>query len=90
MLLTDAPLVPPDDPFQTVLSIAKDKPLWSGHAWPEAIERMSGTPYLLAESSGRGLAVTFLDDPNFRGFFYGTALMFGNAAILSPTLGANQ
>jgi hypothetical protein len=87
MLLTDAPLVPPDDPFQTVLSIAKDKPLWSGHAWPEAIERMSGTPYLLAESSGRGLAVTFLDDPNFRGFFYGTALMFGNAAILSPTLG---
>jgi hypothetical protein len=90
MLLTDAPLVPPDDPFQTVLSIAKEKPLWSGHAWPEAIERMSGTPYLLAEPSGRGLAITFLDDPNFRGFFYGTALMFGNAAILSPTLGADQ
>jgi hypothetical protein len=85
MLMTDAPLVPPSDPFQTVLSIAKEKPLWSGHAWPEAIERMAGTPYLLAEPTGRGLAVTFLDDPNFRGFWYGTALMFGNAAILSPT-----
>ena len=85
LLTTDAPLVPPSDPFVTVLSIAKDKPLWSGHAWPEAIERMSGTPYLLAEPAGRGWAITFLDDPNFRGFWLGTSLLFGNAAIFAPT-----
>jgi len=85
LLTTDAPLVPPDDPFLTVLSIAKDKPLWSGHAWPEAIERMAGTPYLLAEPAGRGWAITFLDDPNFRGFWLGTSLLFGNAAIFAPT-----
>ena len=84
-LTTDAPLVPPDDPFRTVLAIAKDKPLFSGHAWPEAIQRMSGTPYLLAEPAGRGWAITFLDDPNFRGFWLGTSLFFGNAAILAPS-----
>jgi hypothetical protein len=85
LLTTNAPLVPPDDPFRTVLSIAKEKPLWSGHAWPEAIDRMAGTPYLLAESAGRGWAITFLDDPNFRGFWLGTSLFFGNAAIFAPS-----
>lgn len=85
LLTTDAPLVPPNDPFATVVSIERDKPLWSGHAWPEAIERMSGTPYLLAEPAGKGWAITFLDDPNFRGFWLGTSLSFGNAAIFAPS-----
>ena len=85
LLGTDAPLVPPPDPFQTVLSIERDKPLASGHAWPEAITRMSGTPYLIAEPAGKGWAITFLDDPNFRGFWLGTSILFGNAAILGPS-----
>jgi hypothetical protein len=85
LLGTDAPLVPPPDPFQTVVSIEREKPLASGHAWPEAIERMSGTPYLIAEPAGKGWAITFLDDPNFRGFWLGTSLLFGNAAILAPS-----
>jgi hypothetical protein len=85
LLATDAPLVPPPDPFQTVVSIERDKPLASGHAWPEAVNRMAGTPYLIAEPAGKGWAITFLDDPNFRGFWLGTSLLFGNAAILAPS-----
>jgi len=85
LLSTDAPLVAPGDPFQTVVSIEKNKPLAAGHAWPEAIDRMAGTPYLIAEPAGKGWAITFLDDPNFRGFWLGTALLFGNATILSPS-----
>jgi hypothetical protein len=85
LLETDAPLVPPPDPFQTVLSIERDRPLASGHAWPEAVERMSGTPWLIAEPAGKGWAITFVDDPNFRGFWLGTSLLFGNAAILGPS-----
>lgn len=85
LLATDAPLVPPADPFETVVSIEREKPLASGHAWPEAIDRMSGTPYLIAEPAGKGWAITFLDDPNFRGFWLGTSLLFGNAAILAPS-----
>jgi len=85
LLATDAPLIAPPDPFETVVSIERDKPLASGHAWPEAIERMAGTPYLIAEPAGKGWAITFLDDPNFRGFWLGTSLLFGNAAILAPS-----
>lgn len=82
---TDAPLVPPEDPFETVISIERDKPLASGHAWPEGIERMAGSPYLIAEPAGKGWAITFAEDPNFRGFWLGTSLLFGNAAILAPS-----
>jgi hypothetical protein len=85
LLATDAPLVPPDDPFETVVSIERDKPLASGHAWPEGVERMAGSPYLIAEPAGKGWAITFADDPNFRGFWLGTSLLFGNAAILAPS-----
>ena len=85
LLATDAPLVPPDDPFQTVVSIEKDKPLASGHAWPEGVARMAGTPYLIAEPAGRGWAITFADDPNFRGFWLATSLLFGNAVVLGPS-----
>jgi hypothetical protein len=85
LLATDAPLIAPADPFETVVSIERDRPLASGHAWPEAIERMAGTPWLIAEPAGKGWAITFLDDPNFRGFWLGTSLLFGNAAILAPS-----
>nr|MDQ5872587.1 hypothetical protein [Acidobacteriota bacterium] len=85
LLATDAPLVPPDDPFETVISIERDKPLASGHAWPEGVARMAGSPYLIAEPAGKGWAITFADDPNFRGFWLGTSLLFGNAAILAPS-----
>jgi len=85
LLATDAPLVPPDDPFETVISIERDKPLASGHAWPEGVARMAGSPYLIAEAAGKGWAITFADDPNFRGFWLGTSLLFGNAAILAPS-----
>ena len=85
LLATDAPLTAPPDPFETVVSIEREKPLASGHAWPEAIERMAGTPYLIAEHAGKGWAMTFLDDPNFRGFWLGTSLLFGNASILAPS-----
>jgi hypothetical protein len=85
LLATDAPLVPPDDPFETVISIERDKPLASGHAWPEGIARMAGSPYLIAEPAGKGWAITFAEDPNFRGFWLGTSLFFGNAAILAPS-----
>jgi zinc carboxypeptidase len=85
LLSTDAPLVPPADPFETVVAIERDKPLASGHAWPEAVERIAGTPYLIAEPAGKGWAITFADDPNFRGFWLGTELLFGNAAILASS-----
>ncbi|HEY6066683.1 MAG TPA: M14 family zinc carboxypeptidase [Thermoanaerobaculia bacterium] len=85
LLSTDAPLVAPGDPFETVVSIERDKPLASGHAWPEAVDRMAGTPYLIAEPAGKGWAITFLDDPNFRGFWLGTEVLFGNATILAPS-----
>jgi hypothetical protein len=46
---------------------------------------MAGTPWLIAEPAGKGWAIAFLDDPNFRGFWLGTSLLFGNAAILAPS-----
>ncbi|HEV8231382.1 MAG TPA: M14 family zinc carboxypeptidase [Thermoanaerobaculia bacterium] len=85
LLSTDAPLIPPEDPFETVVAIERERPLTSGQAWPEAVDRIAGTPYLIAEPAGKGWVITFLDDPNFRGFWLGTSLLFGNAAILAPS-----
>jgi hypothetical protein len=62
-------------------ALAVEDPLFS----PVGIPSNYAPAYLIAEPAGKGWAITFLDDPNFRGFCLGTSLLFGNAAILAPS-----
>jgi hypothetical protein len=57
----------------------------SGFTFPDSAERLAGTPYVVAERTGSGRIVLFLDDPNFRIYWYGLAHLFLNSILLSPS-----
>jgi len=68
-----------------VVTIAKTDPLVAGVAWPESLDRLKGSPYLIVEHVGRGKVVTFADEPHFRLFWRGTLPLFLNAVLYSPS-----
>ena len=57
----------------------------SGFAYGDSVERLAGTPYVIEERVGSGHIVLFLDDPNFRIYWYGLARLFLNSILLSPS-----
>jgi len=68
-----------------ILTIDAKSPLASGVAWPESIDRLKGSPYLISEPYGDGQVITFADEPNFRLFWRGTLPLFLNAVLYSPS-----
>ncbi len=55
----------------------------SGWQWPGNTERLlRGSVWAVAESSGRGTAVVFANDPLFRAFWRGTARLLTNAMLM--------
>lgn len=68
-----------------IVTIAKDNPLVAGVAWPESLDRIKGSAYMVAEPYGRGQVITFADDPHYRLFWRGTLPLFMNAVLYSPT-----
>ena len=68
-----------------ILTIDAKSPLASGVAWPESIDRLKGSPYLVSEPYGDGQVITFADEPNFRLFWRGTLPLFLNAVLYSPS-----
>ncbi len=75
-------------PVQTIGRIADAESCrLSGLLWPEARERWAKTAYLTRESSGKGQVILFAGDPDFRGYWKGTARLFTNALTLGPGFG---
>lgn len=72
------PLAPTDNPWGAVIQYT-DAPLHSGYASADNVEALAGTPALLAERWGAGSVILFADNPNFRGYWYGTNKLFLNA-----------
>jgi hypothetical protein len=59
--------------------------LLAGFAYPDSLERLADTPYVVEERLGSGRIVLFLDDPNFRVYWHGLARVFLNSILLSPS-----
>ncbi|MGI9248545.1 MAG: M14 family zinc carboxypeptidase [Woeseiaceae bacterium] len=76
------PLLPTENPFGTVIAYT-DEPVFSGFVSEENGEALAGTPSLIAERSGDGSIILFADNPNFRGYWYGTNKLFLNAVFFS-------
>ena len=55
---------------------------YSGYLWPEAWDRIAGSPYLWTERVGRGRIIAFAGDPNFRDMLRGQLPIFANAVLL--------
>jgi hypothetical protein len=57
----------------------------SGYLWPEAGERLAGSPYLWTERVGEGRVIGFAGDPNFRDLWRGLLPLFANAVFLGAS-----
>jgi hypothetical protein len=78
-------LLPVSHKVDNIVTIDARNPLISGVAWPESIERLKGSVYLVSEPYGKGNVITFADDPHFRLFWRGTLPLFLNAVLYSPS-----
>jgi len=69
----------------TNVAVLTDRPLLSGYISEEKLETAPGSAVLVATRSGRGHVILFMDNPNFRAFWWGTNGLFLNAVFLGST-----
>ncbi len=69
---------PSRNPYSTVARLTDD-PHLSGYISDANRERLRGSPSVMADQLGRGSVVLLIDNPNFRGYWYGTNRLFLNA-----------
>ena len=62
---------------------AQEEPV-SGFCWPETLELLGRTPYVVYLSEGEGHIVGFTDDPNYRAQSPVSSRLFQNAVFFGP------
>jgi hypothetical protein len=85
----EEPLLPTENPFGTVIAYT-DEPVFSGFVSDVNRDALAGTPSLIAERSDEGSVILFADNPNFRGYWYGTNKLFMNAVFFSKVFEAPE
>jgi hypothetical protein len=78
-------LPPADNPYSTVARYT-DNPHLSGYVSDENLEDIRGSASLLVDEVGEGRIILFVDNPNFRGMWYGTNKLFFNALFFGSTV----
>jgi hypothetical protein len=78
-------LTPSANPYDTPVRYS-DEPLLAGYVSPENLERLAGTPAVIATRLGRGTVVRMVDDPVFRGVWYGTSKLLTNAVFFGGVI----
>ncbi|MXO92704.1 carboxypeptidase [Erythrobacter arachoides] len=61
-----------------------DRLVASGYVWEENRRQLAYKPYMIAQRTGRGLAIGFAHDPAVRGYLDGLDLLLANAVIVAP------
>ncbi len=79
-------LQPSTSSYSTVVKYTDD-PLLDGYLHPENLDKLRNSVSTLVSPIGRGRAVLFVDNPNFRGFWYGTNRLFMNALFFGEHIG---
>ncbi|WP_419191339.1 M14 family zinc carboxypeptidase [Saltatorellus ferox] len=74
-----------NDPFSAPLRYT-DEPLLSGFASASSVERIASTPAIRAERVGSGTVIAMIDDPVFRGVWYGTRRLLLNAIFFGQAI----
>ena len=78
-------LEPSKNSFNTVSKMTVN-PRLSGYIHPTNLEKIKNSPSLMVSSVGQGRAILFIDDPNFRGYWYGTNKLFMNAIFFGSQI----
>ncbi|MCH7980340.1 MAG: peptidase [Proteobacteria bacterium] len=79
----ETPMAATANPYATVIAYLQEEPVLSGYVSDDNREALAGTPALIAERMGNGSVILFADNPNFRGYWYGTNKLFLNALFFS-------
>lgn len=61
-------------------------PLLSGYVPQGFYEKLRNTPSVIVSSRGDGKVISFIDNPNFRGYWYGTNRLFINSIFFGPII----
>jgi hypothetical protein len=80
-------LEPTKNPFSNV-SKCTSNPRLSGYVHSANLEKIKNSISIMVSSSGQGRALLMLDDPNFRGYWYGTNKLFFNALFFGSQIGS--
>ena len=78
-------LKPTKNPYSSVAVYKKD-PLVSGYISSDNLEKLPGTASILVSKLGSGRVISFVDNPNFRGAWYGTNKLFFNALFFGSVI----
>ena len=71
---------PSQSAVNTVVQISKETQV-DGYVHPETLKMIQGSASTLVSRVGRGKAICLIDNPNFRGFWYGTNRLFLNSVF---------
>lgn len=63
-----------------------DKPLLSGCISSNNLRLLAKTPAVIAEQVKKGHVIVFVDDMNFRSYYFGTAKLFLNAVFFNNVI----
>lgn len=63
-----------------------ENPLASGYVHPENLEMIKNKGVVQVSALGRGRIIGFVDNPNFRAFWFGTNKLFLNAVFFGQTI----
>ncbi len=76
---------PADNPYATPLVYTSD-PLASGYISSENMELIGDTASIIVSSHGSGRVISFVDNPAFRAFWFGTNKLLMNAVFFGDTI----
>ncbi|GGF22962.1 M14 family metallopeptidase [Echinicola rosea] len=82
-------LLPSENPYANPL-IYTDDPLASGYVYPFNLEQMKNTAMISISAKGRGKIIGFVDNPNFRAFWFGTNKLFYNSIFFGQTISSSS
>lgn len=81
------PMAATKNPYAVVIQY-DESPVVSGYASQNNSDALANTAALIAERSDKGSVILFADNPNFRGYWYGTNKLFLNSLFFSRTFDA--
>ncbi len=80
-------IIPPSaNPFSTPVKLT-DEPHLSGYISARNLDRIRGSASALTDGIGSGTVVLLLDNPNFRGYWFGTNRLFLKALFFGQHIG---
>ena len=75
----------PANPFSTPLAYL-DNPLLAGYISMNNEKLLKSSASIICGNFGKGRVISFSDNPNFRGFWFGTSKLFMNAIFFGNTI----